>query len=64
MRWALMIVAASTAACSDRRDFDERYIDTASELQERAEAIDANLSDTMNQAQTPSGRADPEQQHR
>ena len=52
MRWALMILVANTAACSDRRDFDQRYNDTANELQERANAIDANLMTN----ETASGR--------
>ena len=43
MRWLLMILVTTSAACNDRRDFDERYNDTAAELQERANAIDANL---------------------
>ncbi|WP_205478472.1 hypothetical protein [Sphingomonas arenae] len=48
MRLALFLVAfLLVAGCGDRRDFDERFNDTSSEISARAQAIDANLSDAQ-----------------
>jgi hypothetical protein len=46
MRWPLLILAFLTAACSDRRTFDERYAGTENEIASRANAIEANLAET------------------
>lgn len=35
------------AGCGDRRDFDERYGETANEISARAQAIDANLANSQ-----------------
>jgi cytochrome c-type biogenesis protein CcmH/NrfF len=35
------------AACGDRRSFDERYQDTSVELEQRARALDQNLSNQL-----------------
>ena len=44
MRWCLPLLTVLLAACGDRRDFGERYDDTANDIAARAEAIDANLA--------------------
>ena len=44
MRLALPAFALLLSACSDRRPFDERYNDTARNIEERAAAIDSNLT--------------------
>ena len=51
MRFCLPLLVLFTAACSDRRDFDERFDDTADEISQRAEAIDANLANAEVEAQ-------------
>ena len=48
MRWILSVAAAVLiAGCSDERNFDERYDDTANEISSRAQSIDANLADSQ-----------------
>ena len=56
MRWCLALLPLSVAACSDRRDFGERYDDTANEIAARAEAIDANLAKAEAEAAANSQR--------
>lgn len=50
MRWCLPVLTLLLAACADRRDFGERYDDTANEIATRAEAIDANLANAEAEA--------------
>jgi len=40
----LLLLAAS--ACGDRRSFDQRYDDTSRTLENKAEQLDQNLSET------------------
>ena len=45
---AVLLSFLALAACGDRRSFDERYGDTANEIEQRAQRLDAE----MNQART------------
>ena len=45
MRFAILcLVLAAVSACSDRRSFDERYDDTANDIERRAARIDAQAN--------------------
>ena len=35
------------ASCGDRRTFDERYKDTSTELEQRAQALEQNLANEL-----------------
>ena len=40
----LVLVLLVSAACSDRRSFDDKYEDTAREMDNRARSLDAELN--------------------
>lgn len=44
MRGALIVACFVLAACQSEPDFDERYDNTAANIQERAAAIDAEIA--------------------
>ena len=45
MRAAIFcLMLAAVSACSDRRSFDERYGDTANDIEQRAARIDADVN--------------------
>ena len=41
---ALCLLLAAVSACSDRRSFDERYGDTANNIEQRAARIDTDVN--------------------
>jgi len=43
-RAVLAALLLATAACGDRRSFDDRYRDTGRELENKARELDGNLS--------------------
>jgi hypothetical protein len=51
MRWLLTLVLALTA-CEERRSFDERYNDTAAQLQNKARTLDEQLIEQSSSAST------------
>jgi hypothetical protein len=44
MRLLVLMMAVALAGCADRRDFDERFDDTANEIADRANTIDHELN--------------------
>jgi hypothetical protein len=44
MRWALALLLLSCASCRQQRDFDERYNETAAELENKARALDQKVA--------------------
>jgi hypothetical protein len=44
MRFAAAWVVLLSAGCEDKRSFDERYEETANEIQDRAAQIDSDLN--------------------
>ena len=57
MRLAMILLALSLMACGDRRSFNERYEDTAANLEAKARELDrqANAADKR-KAVPPNGR--------
>lgn len=47
MRLAGLLALLLLAACEDRRSFDERYRDTAAEIEARERALAANMADNQ-----------------
>jgi len=43
----LLLVLLVSAACSERRSFDDKYEDTAREMANRARSLDAELNTEM-----------------
>lgn len=43
---ALLPLLLSLTACEDRRSFDDRYDDTAKDIEQRAQRIDAELNNS------------------
>lgn len=41
----LILAVVLVSACSDRRTFEERYGETASEIENRAEKLDARMNE-------------------
>jgi hypothetical protein len=44
---AAMLCLCALAGCGDRRSFDERYEDTSTKLEQRARALDQNLTNEL-----------------
>lgn len=53
-RAMILLILLASAACHQKRTFDERYSDTANTIGNRANSLDSQL----NQAQSNSSRAD------
>ncbi|MEO7409754.1 MAG: hypothetical protein ABIU10_00325 [Sphingomicrobium sp.] len=51
MRAALIGLAVATAGCDDRSNFDQRYDETANEIQNRSARIDAELNSSNSTTQ-------------
>ena len=58
MRWLAAPLLLLATGCSDQRSFDERYDQTASELENKARELDANLTATTgNEVEGSGGQA-------
>jgi cell division protein ZapA (FtsZ GTPase activity inhibitor) len=44
---AVILTLLALAGCGDRRSFDERYKDTSANLEQRARALDQNLTNEL-----------------
>jgi len=53
MRLAIVCLIGLLAGCEDRRSFDERYDETANEIQDRTERIETDLNAVAPEAQNP-----------
>jgi hypothetical protein len=53
MRALVFLLPVALAACGDRRSFDERYQDTAANLEAKARELDQQANETANQDGVP-----------
>lgn len=55
----LLLLAALSAGCGDRRSFDERFSDSENAIEERADRIDRDLANAEEtEGKESSGRED------